>query len=605
MNAVAVASAATLTKGKRSKILSLCPLLLAAACGPKDSSENARCQAALVSGDLILTEVMANPAGRDNEQNPEWFEIYNAGSSEIELSGVGLSVSKADGSREKKTRLRHGAIAPGEYLVVARAPESELPEYAHYGVGSALGALRNSDGRIAITCEDNEIDSLEYRDAGDDGVALQFDGSRAPNHAANDAPEHWCGAIAPFAEGSLGTPGSVNSPCPVGADDGEGNESQTPGETGDDQDGTSVVTCVQDGVAREPRPPVAGDLVITEYMADPENAPDGQAEWIEVLARSDVDLNGLGLGRELGDGKLVLDAPECLSVSAGSRIVFAKSDDSLANGGIEADYTMGALSLGNSSGSIVLEYDGRVLDTLGWTTRRTKGASWSLDPDFEAADSNDAERGCDGLATFGTGGDRGTPGTPNAHCVGPNECVDVGSGIGIASEPRPVIPAESGDLVINEVMADPENVSSDASGEWFEVLVTRDVDLNGLHLGKVFGDPVNTMTAAECLRAAQGTALLFARSADAQQNGELPPVDHEFLFSLTNTKGSLVLERDGELLDAVTWTKASKGVSLSLEPLVADEELNDHDDAWCAGVGGFATGSDQGTPGAENPPCSS
>ena len=64
-----------------------------------------------------------------------------------------------------------------------------------------------------------------------------------------------------------------------------------------------------------------------------------------------------------------------------------------------------------------------------------------------------------------------------------------------------------------------------------------------------------------------------------------------------------MLERDGELLDAVTWTKASKGISLSLDPLVADEELNDDDDAWCVGIGGFATGPDQGTPGSENPPC--
>ena len=586
--------------------------MLIAACGPTDANESSLCQANLLSGDLIVTEVMANPAGRDNDQNPEWFEIYNAAASEIELTGVGLSVSKADGSGGKKTRLPQGAIAPGEYVVIATAAESERPEYARYGVGSTLGTLRNTDGRIAITCEGNEIDSVEYGDAGDDGVALQFDGSRAPDHTANDGPEHWCGATLPFAEDSLGTPGSINSPCPVGADDGDADDSEhteteTPSESDDDQDGASVVTCLQDGVAREPRPPVTGDLVITEYMADPENAPDDQAEWIEVLARSDVDLNGLGLGRELGDGKLVLDAPECLSVSAGSRIVFAKSDDPLANGGIEADHTMGALSLGNSSGSIVLEYDGRVLDALEWTTRRTKGASWSLDPDFEAADSNDAERGCDGLATFGTGSDRGTPGAPNAHCVGPDECLDVGvdAGVGNASAPRPLIPAQAGDLVINEVMADPENVSSDANGEWFEVLVTRDIDLNGLQLGKVFGDPVNTLTAAECLRAAQGTLLLFARSADALRNGELPPVDHEFLFSLTNTKGSLVLERGGELLDAVTWAKASKGVSLSLEPLVADEELNDDADAWCAGVGGFATGSDQGTPGTENPPCPS
>ena len=571
-----------------------------------EGEDSGHCKAALVAGDLIITEVMANPAGRDNDRNPEWFEIYNAATWELDLAGVGLTVSKADGSGERRTTLRQGTMSAGEYVVVARSPESARPDYARYGVGSSLGALRNVDGRIAITCGSNELDEVRYEDAGDDGVALQFDGSRAPDHTANDAPDHWCAATTAFTEESFGTPGNINSPCP-----GDGNTSPSgdpaheekagqagqAGQAGGTGGDALSATCDDGGEQRELRPLVAADLLITEYMADPENAPDGQGEWFEVLVRSDVDLNGLGLGKELGSPNVVLDATDCLSVPKGSRIVFAKSDDALSNGGVDAQFTMGGLALGNTAGRIVLEYAGEIIDERSWDTRRTKGASWSLDPDFETAASRDGEFGCDGLGTFGSGDDRGTPGAPNAHCVGPDECLD-----GVPA-PRAIVGAEPGDLVISEVMADPENVTSDASGEWFEVTVNRDVDLNGLQLGKTVGDPLNTLQGATCLRATPGMPLLFARSADTARNGGLPSVDHEFSFSLTNTKGSLVLEQDGALLDAIQWTASKKGVSRSLDPIVADAELNDYDDAWCSGVGAFATGPDQGTPGIENPTC--
>ena len=58
------------------------------------------------------------------------------------------------------------------------------------------------------------------------------------------------------------------------------------------------------------------------------------------------------------------------------------------------------------------------------------------------------------------------------------------------------------------------------TGEWFEVRVGRDVDLNGIGLDRA-GDSADPdlVTAEACLAVATGDLLVFARSADVALNG--------------------------------------------------------------------------------------
>ena len=81
----------------------------------------------------------------------------------------------------------------------------------------------------------------------------------------------------------------------------------------------------------------------------------------------------------------------------------------------------------------------------------------------------------------------GTPGASNETCGDtdpppppPDSCIDGGRS-------RPIVPPGPDDLRISEYMANPDAVL-DADGEWFEVQVLADVDLNGLQIGQT-SDP--------------------------------------------------------------------------------------------------------------------
>ena len=76
-----------------------------AACSNGSGSGNGSCADNLLVGDLVITEVMANPEGDDSGN--EYFEIYNASSDTIELTGLFLVSDTVDMTSEKNPRSRH------------------------------------------------------------------------------------------------------------------------------------------------------------------------------------------------------------------------------------------------------------------------------------------------------------------------------------------------------------------------------------------------------------------------------------------------------------------------------------------------------------------
>src|SRR5690606_25318630 len=131
----------------------------------------------------------------------------------------------------------------------------------------------------------------------------------------------------------------------------------------------------------------------------------------------------------------------------------------------------------------------------------------------------------------------GTPKAPNQPCGGASQCLDDGVF-------RDIVAPEVGDLVITELLPNSSAVA-DNVGEWFEVRATANVDLNGLRVGwGVAGDPLTsnwpTGTSSnigpDCLRVTAGSYVLFARSNDPMENGDLPPVDvHVSNLQMPNT----------------------------------------------------------------------
>src|SRR5690606_24350216 len=135
---------------------------------------------------------------------------------------------------------------------------------------------------------------------------------------------------------------------------------------------------------------------------------------------------------------------------------------------------------------------------------------------------------------------------------------------------RELVPPQPGDLVITELMPDPSAVA-DGAGEWIEVLVTADVDLNGLELGDDPSSPDATLPiGGDCLAASAGDRVVRAKNADETLNGGLPPVLATFGFNLTNGGGTLFVGMGGEAFDTVTWTGSTPGAAWTVDPAAED-----------------------------------
>jgi hypothetical protein len=556
----------------RAWVVSIVCLVLFALSIPGCPDANRRagdCPAGLQFGDVVITEIMANPKGPDSGN--EWWEIYNATSEPIDMAGTRLVSSREDGASPKTHLVESLVIEPGGYAVVGNMlPEFVLP-FVDYGYGNSLGDLRNAAGRVAVACGNQIIDEVVYLDM-KDGFAQGFDGTREPDAVANDDLSSWCEATVEFQPGDHGSPGESNEPCGSG----------TP------------TSCLEDGVSREVDPVVFGDVVITEIMANSGVAPDAVGEWFEVYLTRDVDLNGLQIG-ERGTVRRTLSSASCMRYEAGTYLLFARSDDPAENGGLPpVDFTF-SFNLVNSTGEVLLARDDEVLDAVAYPSSGN-GVADNLDPRYFDPQAND-ERGvwCRATTPFGDG-DLGTPGAPNIECeVAPPEghCDDGG-------ELRPTVAPQPGDLVITEVMANVGAVP-DTDGEWFEIYARADVDLNGLQIYDR-GDLKTTVTRASCLRATAGSHVLVARKEDPAVNGGLPPVDLLFTFNLVNSNGALAIGHGGEVLDEVTWASTQAGVSASVDPGAYDPESNDDPQMWCAGITPYGAG-DLGTPGEVNPYC--
>ncbi len=558
-----------------------------AACGPTPPDATG-CRAALLPGDLVITEVFADYQGAGDgatgtDTGKEWFEIYNATGAAIDLSGLTLTASRGDGSRSRTHTMREARIAPGQYFTLGSAAPGQTPAYVDYGYGADLGDLANTDGKLALTCGGAEIDSASYT-AVRPGHARELTGAQPPDYTLNDDQDHWCQATAAeFEAGNFGTPGAANDCRPVIAGQ-----------------------CSDGGARRSAVPPGPGDLVITEVMASPARVSDAAGEWLEARVMTDVDLVGVGVGRIAGTPD-VIAGPDCHRVRAGSYVVFARSADPAVNGGLPAAAIAGTFRFNLITGSTTAPGDVEivagtsVVDAVTWT-HSTSGAALQLDPDRLDPSANDDESNfCDATQPYGAG-DLGTPGAGNAPCPllpGPGMCDDGG-------RIRAIVPPRPGDLVISEILANPANVAgqTDATREWFEIANTGAAafDLNDLGVGRIgaAGAPVQS---ARCLSVAPRGFAVFARSADPALDGMLPVVHATFRFGLVDTSGDIQITQGQAVLDAVRWASVTPGVASQLDPGHLNPADNDVPGNFCAATTAYGDGTNQGTPGAANRPC--
>lgn len=516
-------------------------------------------------GALVISEVMAS-SGAVPDADGEWFEV--AALDDFDLNGLTVQAGT------QKTVLASDScihVAKDGFAVLAKSDDPTV----NGGIPSVLatfkGSLTNSGGSIAISAGDTVLDQVSWSSS-QKGTASQLDPSKT-DADANDDPSNFCLATEPFGDGDLGTPGAANTACPVVAPAGQ---------------------CKDGDAYRAAVLPTEGQLVITEFMADPSAVADTAGEWLEVKSTADVDLNGLTLNVIGSTGSTTstpLGGDTCLHLAAGEHAVFAKSLDPSANGGLPSVTAVFSGSLGNGTASVQIKNGDALIDEVHWTSS-TSGVASQLDPDkTDAASNDDPANFCQATPTYGAG-DKGTPGEDNPPCGGTTEPTGQCHDTQTSTMRDPVAPT-SGQLRITEVQADPTGGINDTDGEWFEVKALADVDLNGLSL--LSGSKSATLTSDDCLHLASGSYAVFAPKADTALNDGLT-VFQAISMSLANGGGTVTLKMGDTPIDAYTFPAATAGVSIQSDPADLD--------TFCAATADYGTHGNKGTPGAANASCS-
>lgn len=161
---------------------------------------------------LVISEIMQNPAAVLDDAG-EYFEIFNAGDSAVDLNGYTISDNDFD-----VHVIENGGpllIAPGAFLVLGRNADTATNggvavDYQYSGIALANGA----DEIVLTDTFGREVDRVEY-DGGPSfpdpsGAAMELVDLVADNNDGGN----WTTATQSFGAGDLGTPGAKNGTPP-------------------------------------------------------------------------------------------------------------------------------------------------------------------------------------------------------------------------------------------------------------------------------------------------------------------------------------------------------------------------------------------------------
>jgi hypothetical protein len=253
--------------------------------------------------------------------------------------------------------------------------------------------------------------------ASDSGVSLALDPD-LEDATANDQESNFCAGVGTYGPGGAGTPGAVNGQCTL---------LPPPG------------MCDDNGTVRAIRKPLVGELVITEFLANPappltaDGTDDNDKEWFEIqnISVNEFDLNELSITRLGNAVPSVVSSANCISVAAnGGLALFARSNNDAANGmlGI-VDATFNFSLVDSGTNRSIQIFDGVTeIDSITYTATGTSansavapGKSVQLDDNNLLPPSNDVMNPtagliCQGATTYGDGTNSGTPRLPNVNC---------------------------------------------------------------------------------------------------------------------------------------------------------------------------------------------
>jgi hypothetical protein len=527
-------------------------------------------------GDLILNELMVRPLEGDPDLG-EWVELVNTSDVLIDLEGLILT----DGDGNTWTLPDHVGIEPGGWFVLGASDVTDdNGDYTPDAVFSSV-ALADDTGSLVIASPAENLDTVAWDSANwptTDGASMTL-WSGAVTGLDNDAGGNWCDASTAFGAGDLGTPGSANDACPAFTDsDGDGEFADSDCDD-DDAAVNSSATEVCDSIDNDCDGNIDDDDSSTDYT--------GELTYYD-------DIDGDGFGDETDTGTAYCDDPGDVSTDN------TDCDDS--DGTINPSATEVCDGVDNDCNALTddddssTDYTGELtyyddIDGDGFGDETDSGTAYCDDPGDVSTDNTD----CDD-----SDGDS-YPGATEIAGDGIDQDCD-GSDL---ARGTPLSDLILGELVITEIMLDPEAVS-DSVGEWFELYnnTADEVNLDGL---EITDNGTNSTTLSGEILVAAGTYAVICVDQDTSTNGGVACDAEWGTYTLGNTDDEVVLSYGSVEFDRVEYDGGfgfvnPTGASLSLDSGVLDFTDNDDGSNWCEATSSYGDG-DLGTPGSANDAC--
>lgn len=462
---------------------------------------------------IIINEIMANPAGLTLLPETEYVEIYNTSDTLVSLNNWSFIY---DG---KATSLPDTTLPANGYAVLYRSGRNIFIESTamNLPIDKFPANLANTGKTVGLKNPHGiDIDTVTYTQA------------TAARSWERDAANEWYLSTDPKG----GTPGTVNS------------QKEAP----------------KPPIVNPPDHSQPGDIIINEIMADPTGLtllP--ETEYIEIYNTLDsaVPLYGWKFIYN-NKGYTIPDT----TLNAGQYAVLYKADKSIHTDPASIALAIDTFPVLANAGKLIglKNSHGIDIDTVTYTTAK-KARSW--------------ERSADNTWHLSTDPRGGTPGSVNS----PKE------------EPEPPVidptdPTKPGDVIINEIMANPAGLTELPETEYIEIYNTLDSTVN-LHNWKFIYDNKEFPIPDTILHAGQ-YAVLFRNDKEIWVNPSGLSIKVNKFPALANAGKTIGLKNgSGVQIDHVTYTKA--------EPARSWERDVNND--WY-----LSTDQRGGTPGSANSP---
>ena len=560
-------------------------------------------------GQIIFTEVMFRPSGELWDDDAEWVELYNNFDTPLNLAGCDFR----DDDDSVPAILPNITLRPGEYALLGRS--TDPTENGGLVVDATFNFnLGNTGEQLFFNCDGVQIDTVRY-DAGIEfpwvsgyTIALR---PEAHDATSNDSGENWCLGRFAYYEGdrqldtNYGSPGTANPECLPGTPVVDFCRLQRPEifQIGADVEIVVYGRIFQRNFTNDTQFTDVFPLIQGQAGWGPDGSdPVDNDDWAWFDATANLEWDSSGTDEPVNDEYMatVVTPPDLGEYDLAYRFT--------ADGGLHwtlCDRDAGAFADG-SLDDYQPENAGRmfVVDNVCDPNPCDDPPADRCEDNNQTAVAHLATGICT-IEDFQPVCDY-QPETTDCSIDG-STCV---AGVCVNPAARPSAP---GDLVLTEILYNPEAPLFDFTAEWMEIHNPGDAALNLFECemsSELFSAPF------EHLVVPAGGYIVIGSSDQLNGGIEFDGLKPILLSDLGDDLG---LSCDGVVIDRVAFDAGNGDLgfpdavarSINLDPRFTDHAANDAGAAWCLaadedryfdGPPGDA-GDHFGTPGQPNPRC--